>query len=666
MVKKLYLLAFILGLAALKSPAQTTPDPGLPGSHAVSFASYDLGDLAFTDPSFPYPMEVRGNVHYPTDITTGGGPYPVLVFLHGRHETTFQTSNPSNTALEWPPSPGYESITSFQGYDYLGQQMASHGYIVISISANAINADDNSVSDRGMSARAALTQHHLDLWNTWNTAGGAPFGTLFIGKLDLTNVGTMGHSRGGEGVVAHALLNRSLGSPYGIKAVLPLAPVDFHRDILNGIPLMNIAPYCDGDVSDLQGVHFYDDVRYSDPSDETPKHSLLVMGANHNFYNTVWTPGSYIAGTSDDWDDNYGSGDIHCGTAGAESKRLTPARQQAMLVTYASAFFRYYIGNEIAFKPILDADDIIPPVSSTLDSTETFMSYMPPPSERLDINRELTEASEGTNDLGGGVTGVSLLKYDICADDAGEADCSVSSSLDKEPHSGTSSALGMPQLGTRWNAITDYYQNVIPVVNQNFSLYQNLQWRASVDFSECTSGQDYNYTIQLIDASGAVSSLPTQNYTNAMYYPPGTNFWELPKVCFNSIKIPITDFSGVDLTQIQKVKFLYDQVTAGSIYITELSLSGLTPIATSISHNYPASVAAIYPNPANESIHVKLGSEYKSIVSVSLYDIQGKLVYQTKDISELMNISLEGIEKGMYILNVTSTKDNRNYKIVKQ
>ncbi|MFL5763324.1 MAG: T9SS type A sorting domain-containing protein [Bacteroidia bacterium] len=665
MVKKLYTAAF-LSLLALKSVAQTTPDPGLAGSHAVSFASYDLGDLAFTDPSFPNPMEVRGNVHYPSDITTGGGPYPVLILLHGRHETSYQTINPSNTALEWPPSPGYQSITSFQGYDYFAQQMATHGYIVISISANAINAYDNSVSDRGMSARAALTQHHLDLWNTWNTTGGAPFGSLFVGKLDLTNVGTMGHSRGGEGVVAHALLNRSLGNPYGIKAVLPLAPVDFHRDILNGIPMMNIAPYCDGDVSNLQGVHFYDDVRYNDSTDEAPKHSLLVMGANHNFYNTVWTPGSYIAGTSDDWDDNYGSGDIHCGTAGSASGRLTPARQQAMFITYASAFFRYYIGNETAFKPLLDADDIIPPASSTLDSSEVFMSYMPPPSERLDINRELTESAEITNTLGGAVTGVSLVKYDICADDPAESDCSVSSSLDKEPHSGTSSALGMPQLGTRWNAITDYYQNVIPTANQNFTIYQDLQWRASVDFSECTSGQNYNYSIQLIDASGAVSSLPTQNYTNVMYYPPGTDFWELPKVCFNTIKIPLTDFTGIDLTQIQKVKFLYDQETAGSIYITELSLSGLTPLTTSVSHNYPASVAAIYPNPANESFNVKLGSEYKSITSVCLFDIQGKLVYETKNISELMNISMEGIEKGVYILKVTSTKDVKNYKIVKQ
>ena len=59
-------------------------------------------------------------------------------------------------------------------------------------------------------------------------------------------------------------------------------------------------PYCDGDVSDLQGVHFYDDARYNVAGDDSFKHTFLMMGANHNFYNTVWTPGLFQAGATDD------------------------------------------------------------------------------------------------------------------------------------------------------------------------------------------------------------------------------------------------------------------------------------------------------------------------------------------------------------------------------
>jgi len=63
-----------------------------------------------------------------------------------------------------------------------------------------------------------------------------------------------------------------LGAPYGIKAVFPLAPVDFNRPNVNNAALNVMLPYCDGDVADLQGVHFYDDARYNVPGDNAPKH----------------------------------------------------------------------------------------------------------------------------------------------------------------------------------------------------------------------------------------------------------------------------------------------------------------------------------------------------------------------------------------------------------
>src|SRR5262249_45352927 len=137
----------------------------------------------------------------------------------------------------------------------------------------------------------------------------SPFGRRFVGKLDLQDVGLMGHSRGGEGVVRGYLLNQSLGSPYGIKAVFALAPIDFQNELINNVPFAVLLPYNDGDVSNLQGAHFFDDSRYNVPGDTGPKFSIEVIGANHNFYNTVWTPGLFptagapsgFGGTTDDW-----------------------------------------------------------------------------------------------------------------------------------------------------------------------------------------------------------------------------------------------------------------------------------------------------------------------------------------------------------------------------
>ncbi len=563
---------FVLGLFAMPATAQTTPDPGIPGSHATLKAEYNLGDLAYIVPDFPDSLEIRGSVIYPADLSSG--PFPVVFFLHGRHETCYQTDTPSNTSGDWPCPTGWQSITSYEGYDYLAKNMASHGYIVISISCNAINATDNSVPDYGMQGRAELLQHHMDLWNTWNTTAGGPFDTTFIGKLDMKNVGTMGHSRGGEGVVFQALYNQSLGSPYGIKAVLTLAPVDFERHILHSIPLLDVAPYCDGDVNDIQGVHFYDDSRYSDTADNAPKHTVLFMGANHNYFNTVWTPGSYIAGGADDWMYSFSATDPQCGPSTPGSKRFDTAMQKAALTPYMAAFYRVYMGHENQFAPILNVDDVVPPASSTLDSSQVYVSYHPSKYNRLDVNRTNFLTNYTTNTLTDTVTEHSLVSSEICGGGLGVPDCGVTTHGAQKPHNGSLSPIsGLVQMGMRWNDTTQWYQNDLPAADEDLTQYQDIQFRASVNFSQTTVGTNLNFTVQLIDSEGHTGSAVVTNYSHALFYQPGTQPNDLPKVLFNTIKMPLNDFSGIDRAKVRKVRFLFDKSTAGSIFISDLAFS---------------------------------------------------------------------------------------------
>lgn len=569
-------IAFVLcALFAVNKAGAQTPDPGVMGPHTVVKAQYNLGDAAYTPPSaaaFAWAMEVRGSVHYPSDLNNG--PYPVLLWLHGRHSTCYNTSTLSSSSA-WPCPSGRLPILSYEGYDYAARTMASHGYIVISISANSINAHDGSLPDAGMNARGVLVQHHLDLWNGWNTTDtGAttPFGSLFKGRLNLQKVGTMGHSRGGEGVVFNAEYNKSLGSPYGIKAVLTLAPVDFYRHVLNDIPLMNIAPYCDGDVSDLQGIHFYDDARYKVLTDEAPKHNIQVMGANHNFYNTVWTPGSWIAGGADDWEDyGYSPTDPHCGTTMAN--RLDTTKQKAMYNTYAAAFYRLYVGGETKFAPILEVNDIIPPASSLMDTNHIYVSYHAGKSDRLDVNRVDSVYNLTNNNVGGTVANSGLTSPAICGGGLAVPVCDAGLGNDQKPHRGTTTIKGLNQMRIKWTDTTGSYTNNVPQAYQNFSSYQSLSFRAGVNFSETVPGS-YNYfAVQLIDSAGSKATQLVNNFSHALFYPPGTESSTLPKIILNTIKIRLDSFKNIDLAKVRQIKFLFNKSAAGAVLVSDIALN---------------------------------------------------------------------------------------------
>src|SRR6185503_3244812 len=185
--------------------------------------------------------------------------------------------------------------------------------------------------------------------------------------------------------------------------------------------------------SDLQGVHFYDDARYNVAGDNAPKHYELVMGANHNFYNTIWSPSSPFPGAANDWLAFVpgGHSDSQCGS-GKTNQRLTEAQQRGTGLAYMSAFFRAYVGGETQFMPILTGDAPPPPSAQTND---LFVSYHAPANLRLDVNRLLDNANLSVNFLGGAVTPTALTPYDLCGGDPEPANKCLPGALNaQQPH----------------------------------------------------------------------------------------------------------------------------------------------------------------------------------------------------------------------------------------
>lgn len=304
---------------------------------------YDLGDTAFTDPETGTVSEVRAVVHHPAHPR---GRLPLIVQAHG---SWYACTDPD--AQEWPcdkgtPFPGY------RGYDYLGTALAERGFIVVSISVDGINMTSFDYGDR-----ARLVNEHLRLWRDLAHGAGPLAHRLpgLAGHVDITRVGTMGHSRGGKGVMWQASDKHRAEWPAGVRvrAVLPLAPVKFdwpdgdHSDTLvTRIPVAVVTSGCDGAVHEA-GQEYLDD---AEGVTRKPAYSVSLTHGNHNFFNTTWTPPSPL-----------GEDDTTC-----PDEQISPRRQQDALVAYATAFYERHLNGDTRFDAVLTGARPLPGVASTI------------------------------------------------------------------------------------------------------------------------------------------------------------------------------------------------------------------------------------------------------------------------------------------------------------
>ena len=177
-------------------------------------------------------------------------------------------------------------------------------------------------------------------------------GTSAAHRTDLGRTILVGHSRGGEGV-NRASIRLRLSAPYRVVGQVLVAPTNFGEQTAPYVPTVTLLPYCDGDVFDLQGERFTDIARDIDTRDTSLKSSVMIMGANHNFFNTEWTPGLSVAPSSDDW---FGDPDAPCGRRTPE--RLNAADQRKVGRTYIAGAVRLLAGGDQAVLPMFDGSRV--------------------------------------------------------------------------------------------------------------------------------------------------------------------------------------------------------------------------------------------------------------------------------------------------------------------
>ncbi|WP_093783837.1 alpha/beta hydrolase [Actinacidiphila guanduensis] len=581
------------------TPSVLPADPAAPGRHKVTEGIYDFGDQAIPLLNIG---GTRGELEGKLYLPDSRGPKPLVVFLHGRHSSCYGSGKPNPAGWPCTTSPASTEqrfpIPSFLGYDAPARALASNGYAVVSISANAINATDNQrAADYGAQARGELILDTLRMLQKADTGRPAVYHDTFtdrdvslaqaltgdltprdlIGQFDLDDVGIMGHSRGGEGVTAASTLNDALPvkQQFGIKAVLPLAPVDYDRISLPNVATATILPYCDGDVENLMGQHIVDDSRHAF-DDNVLRSAVLVQGANHNYFNTIWTPGGWPSGTSDDWASlATGANDPVCDPTSPTTTRLTPTQQVAVETAYVAGFFRLTLGDEKQFQPLFDGSDTLPASASfahvsvtatqPADSRSDLQTFEhPDPAVRVSgpATAQVCQDMGGT----GGVTVTPPQPY-----------CTTTLNEAAVPHWSPAQwawdVPSSPMLHMTWSAADGQVRVTVPPADRNISRYQQLSVKMAAD-EFVTTGTDVTLTV--VDGKGRTWSAPVSSLNPAaVTRMAGVSSPWLRKVILQQVTVPTSALRTLDLRDIREVRFTgaqgADASAAGGVYLSDLS-----------------------------------------------------------------------------------------------
>jgi dienelactone hydrolase len=614
----------------LARQALDAPDPGEPGSFQVQTLYYGSGtdrnrpeyrdSVAITTPTVdvskmvslgrsasdrneywgftPKDMPLNARVWYPE----GNGPFPLVLVVHGNHSME-DFSDP--------------------GYDYLGELLASRGYILASVDENFINGGIRGEND----ARGWFLLRHIALFQEFNAEEGNPF----EGKVDMGNIVLMGHSRGGEAVANAAAFNKlshypddaSLEFDFGfdIKGIVSIAPVDGqYRPTGRGVVVEDMSYLTfhgshDGDVTSFHGLRIYDRLKFNDPDVFNFKSAVYVYRANHGQWNTVW--GSH--------DNGPRSARI------LDLRALIPEEDQRRFAKiYISAFLEVVTHGDKSYLPIFRDHRVIGqwlPETMYITRFETS-AFRPLATFEEDI--DVTSGSE----RGVSISGDSLATWKEATlllrssnranTSASQENQAVTVGWNNRIAGADTAAHGPPAryrldlpagLAADWRlwsgSTLDFMlapTNTVPGPRKDPAADDESAEDESVegddvahddsrdsDSDDDESGEEedppVDLSIELEDSAGEVARVtlseygairrPLETYVMRRADREATRFQTHWEMILQTYSIPLADFSAdnraLDLRHITSVSFVFDQVHAGEVVIDQVGFTDLDP-----------------------------------------------------------------------------------------
>jgi hypothetical protein len=299
-------------------------------------------------------------------------------------------------------------------------------------------------------------------------------------------------------------------------------------------------------------MHYFDDARYRQPGDPTPKATVTVMGANHNFFNTVWTPKYGYPGAFDD------------GLPGCPG-RIPSAQQRTAGRVFVVGFFRRYVAGTTKLDNIWTGAK----TPGSIAPVQALVTYLAPDlaNRRKDLDRFTAPGDLHRDALGGTVTVNQLALSRWCAETNANP-CVTGRYRFTDVH-----LPGLPQGILGWSNATGSIRFNIPAGQGDVQGFDVLQFRVAVnpgfDANRGVAAQDL--VVELHDAAGNVAQVAASSVPNAaLTYPPG-----LPEghVILNQIRFPLPWFDGVDLSNVTAVRLIFSKTTRGAIDVSDMAFT---------------------------------------------------------------------------------------------
>jgi hypothetical protein len=519
-------------------------------------------------------LPMNGRVWYPA----GDGPFPLALIVHGNH-TMSDFSDP--------------------GYEYLGELLASRGFILASLDENLLNGGLFHGPPHEQAVRGWMLLEHLKLWRTWNETPGSPF----YKRVDVENVALMGHSRGGEAAATAALFNRlpcypddaNIKFSYGfpIRSIVAIAPADGQYKpagqwrYIEDVNYLTLQGANDADVSSFMGSRQWDHVRYTQAGPWF-KAELYIYRANHGQFNTGWgrsdagEPQSHLLNLKPlmSGDDQRLIGKLYI-SAFLEATLHDRREYVPLFRDYRRA--RAWLPKTLYMSRYQDASfRVISDFSEDPDPTTTTVSGGRIQAENLSIWREgRIPYRQGDRAYNGAFLGWNRLEEKKGASSSAPVySISLPEGLAHTWKLGADSVLSMSL------AVTD---EEAPPPGQKPNEEKKAKEKAKEDKN--SEAEPTDFTIEVESVDGVRSSLPLSRF--GLLPPPfqvrftklaRLDSWEYTKdsePVFQTFELPLSAFAeetkAFDPSRIGTIRLRFDRTAARVIILSEIGFAGREP-----------------------------------------------------------------------------------------